>query len=358
MFKRMVLIMLIGMSLGCKTYLDNRESVTLEGFEAKTGQHCESSALLNALSHQGYGLNEAEIVGAGAVLGFVYQKGQFPFLGGRTLYLKENLFTALGIEWSMGDVSDGSDGWDKIYTLIEDNTPVVLRVDMRFLPYLYGGKYGSKYMSFGWHLITLVSIDIDKQVAYVTDTAHVGLQEIKLKDLHKARFSKLKVMPPKGEFYWVERVPDGFVIDWERVTYDSLRKISTDMGIIYDSDSELVGLDGMMKLPDEMKGLEESTPSYLLEPVLNLLYGSIETNGTGGAAFRDMYLDFLDSKSNLHTDFIEYSDLLRSSVEAWDDFSSYIKTMAADKSDRDYQKLGVLAESVYLAEKSFYSSIR
>lgn len=353
----MVLVMFIGLSLGCKTYVGERDSVSLNGFKAVTGLHCESSALLNALTHQGYGLSEEEIVGAGAVLGFVYQKGQFPFLGGRTLILKENLFSALDIEWSMGDVSDQSKGWEKIYSLLESDTPVVLRVDMRYLPYLYGGKYGSKYMSFGWHMITLVSIDVEKQLAYVTDTAQVGLQEIKLKDLHKARFSRLKVMPPEGEFYWVEKAPEDFSVEWEQVTYESLRKVSSDMGVVYDSESELVGLDGMERLSVEMENLPTDIPSYLLEPVLNFLYGSIETNGTGGAAFRDMYLGFLESKVELNPDFREYVILLKKSVESWDEFSGYLKVMVNDKNSRDYKKLGELADRVYQAEKSFYSSI-
>lgn len=57
--------------------------------------------------------------------------------------------------------------------------------DMRYLPYLYGGKYGPAYSSFGWHIICLFGIDWSIQEALVSDTAMPGLQRITLKDLHK-----------------------------------------------------------------------------------------------------------------------------------------------------------------------------
>jgi len=34
---------------------------------------------------------------------------------------------------------------------------------MRYLPYLYNGHYGPPYMSFGWHMITLFGIDLQKK---------------------------------------------------------------------------------------------------------------------------------------------------------------------------------------------------
>lgn len=286
--KKIGIFILLGISFGCKTYISNdKGNITLQAFKPLRGIHCDSSALLNALNHQGYNLTEQEILGAGAVLGFVYQKGQFPFLGGRTLKLKENLFNALNINWHIGYSDDKSLGWNKIYTLLMNDTPIVLRVDMRYLPYLHGGKYGSKYTSFGWHVITLVSIDVENQIAFVTDTSQKGLQQIKIKDIHKARFSKLKVMPPQGEFYWIDKAPKDFSINWDEVTYKSLKTIKSETLIIYTSKNELIGLNGMKELSFNMQNLEDTTPQYLIDPVLGFLYDSIETNGTGGAAFRD-----------------------------------------------------------------------
>lgn len=356
--KKIGLFMLFGISFGCKSYIcSNKESVALTNFKPQIGVHCESSALLNALNHQGYNLTENEILGAGAVLAFVFQKGEFPFLGGRTLKLKENLFNTLEIKWHIGTLDNESHGWDKIHKLLNDDTPVILRVDMRFLPYLHDGKYGSKYTSFGWHIITIVSIDTKKQIAYVTDTSKDGLQEIKLNDLQKARFSKLDVMPPQGEYYWIEQAPTDFKINWEEVTKKSLKTIKRDMLRIYETQNDLVGLNGMKELSINMRNLGQSTPSYLIESVLGFLYGSIETNGTGGAAFREQYLLFLQERSVIYGEFNNYAILLSESVKAWDSFSDYLKSISIKNSIKDYEKLSQLANSVYLAEKKFYMSI-
>ena len=339
--KRISLLMLAGLCLGCKTDFTGMESAELKEFTPLSGVHCESSALLNALNHQGYNISEEEILGAGGILGFVYDGGKFPFLGGRSLNFKENLFKSLGIVWHKGDLKSDGNGWSEINKLLESDIPVLLRVDMRFLPYLYNGKYGSKYMSFGWHFITLVSMDIEKGTAYVTDTDKKTLNEIKLKDLDRARFSKLKVMPPEGEYYWVERAPEGFRIEWEEVVIESLKTVKSGMMNITSQGDSISGLKAMEKLPQSIILLGENTPSYLMEPVLNSLYGFIELYGTGGAAFRDPYLGFLKSKRELNKDFEKYIVLLEKSVEAWDNFSDYLKEMSQDKNNRDFSRLFV-----------------
>jgi len=357
--KKIGMLMLLGITLGCKKPYtgDYGTSVSLLDFKPLTGVHCESSALLNSLNHQGYSLNESEILGAGAVLGFIYQKSKFPFLGGRTLELKENLFNNLKINWHKENSDDDSLGWSKIYTLIDSDYPVILRVDMRYLPYLHGGKFGSKYTSFGWHVITLASIDIENKIAFVTDTNLEGLQKINLKDLNKARFSNLDVMPPKGEFYWIDKAPKNFSVNWEEVTYKSLIIIKNNMFEIISTNDELIGLNGMRELPLSMKNLNKTTPSYLLEPVLGFLYGSIETNGTGGAAFRNQYLLFLKEQSKLNKNLGKYVELLTNSVNAWDNFSNYLKVMSVKGSNKDFNKLSELANKVYIAENKFYKEI-
>ncbi|MCP4297766.1 MAG: BtrH N-terminal domain-containing protein, partial [Proteobacteria bacterium] len=229
----------------------------------------------------------------GSILSFIYEKNDFPFLGGRTLLFKEKLFESLDITWESGNMDTHGNGWDRIAELLEEGHPVVLRVDMRYLPYLHGGKYGSKYTSFGWHMICLTGIDAEKGLAYVTDTEKSGIQTLKLADLNKARFSKLDVMPPEGQFYSIETAPDDFSVNWEEIAVKSLRIIEKEMSSLSSDEKNLKGLDGLSKLPETLTGLDSEVKSYLLKPVLEFHYGSIETNGTGGAAFRTMYHESL-----------------------------------------------------------------
>jgi hypothetical protein len=339
----------------------------LEGFQVYRGKHCESSAMLNLLRHQGYDITEPQVIGAGAVLGFVLDSSPFPFLGGRTLDFKENITRTTGLAWRLGTKEAHGDGWPKLHELLKSGTPVVLRVDMRYLPYLYGGKYGPKYMSFGWHMVCLAGMNAEKQAAYVTDTERAGLQEIRLSDLHRARFSDTKVLPPEREFYWTEKAPPGFTFEWERIAAASLRVAQRAMTGARSDEANLGGLDGLSRLPDAIAGLDERVPSYLLAPVLDFHYGCIETNGTGGAAFRRLYHTFLSETAGASgSGFIRgAAERLEPAVAAWTELALGMKRLAQDKAalknagsrKAALAALAGTAGRLYGAEKAFYDYV-
>jgi len=202
-----------------KTMLDDSRVVR--------GGHCESSAILNALLCLGYPVTECMITGAGGALDFSFAKGTFPFIGGRNRDMRERFFAAAGIKWhlSPNDTENEPDaGWDRICGLLDSGLPVILRVDMRYLPYRYKGKYGPSYTSFGWHMITLFGIDRERRTAFVSDTEFPRLQEIAFADLRRARTSRTKVFPPHAEYYWIEKSPDGYRVDWSALARHSLRR--------------------------------------------------------------------------------------------------------------------------------------
>ncbi len=367
---RMLLVFMgIGMLLGCGSRAWRvPENVMLKGFQAYSGRHCESSAMLNLLRYQGYEVSEPQIIGAGSALGFMLDSSPFPFLGGRNLALKENVARTTGIAWHLGTRAAYGDGWGKINELLRNGNPVVLRVDMRYLPYLYGGKYGPQYMSFGWHMICIAGMDAEKQSAYVTDTEHMKLQKIKIADLQKARFSGTKTFPPHGEFYWTDKAPSGFALDWERIAEESLRETERAMREAASDKDNLAGLDGLSKLPAVLAGLDKRVPSYLLAPVLSFHYGCIETNGTGGAAFRRLYHAFLleTGRASGNAFIRGAADRLEPAVSAWTDLALGMKALSENKaalSDDGKRKealagLSKKAEEINRAEKAFYEYIR
>jgi hypothetical protein len=258
-------------------------------------------------------------------------------------------------------------GWEKIYTLLQKGTPVVLRVDMRYLPYLYGGKYGPKYMSFGFHLVCLAGMNAEKQTAYVTDTEHPALQEIKLSDLHKARFSDTDVYPPEGQFYWTDKANPDWKPDWERIAEESLRETKQAMTEVLSEGGTLLGLDGLSRYPSALASLDERVPSYLLAPVLSFHYGCIETNGTGGSAFRKMYHSFLEEEGRKsgNPGLLAAAGKLEPAVAVWSELASGMEELSRNKSalkNKEERKkaldaLSVMADVLYQREKEFYESI-
>ncbi|MBI9108040.1 MAG: DUF4872 domain-containing protein [Spirochaetales bacterium] len=367
--KKAIILLGIGSLFGCAgSEWKLPDSVMLDGFKVQKGYHCESSAMLNLLQHQGYEITENQIIGAGSALGFTLDSSSFPFLGGRNLELKENVERTTGITWQRGTIEKHGDGWEKIYSLLKEDSPVALRVDMRYLPYLYGEKYGSKHMSFGWHMICITGMNEEKQTAYVTDTENTGLQEIKLKDLHRARFSNTKVFPPEGEFYWTEKKAPDFVFDWEKIAIDSLTETERAMCSAKSVNGNLIGFDGLSKYPSVLSDFDERVPSYLLAQVLTFHYGCIETNGTGGAAFRKMYYNFLEEtgKTSGSQFIMEAAQRLEPAVTAWSKLALDMKKLSDDKirlKNKERLKaaltgLSQSAEKIYQTEKKFYEHIR
>ncbi len=350
---------------GCENAynIGETEAVLLPGARAVAGRHCESSAIMNTLNYLGYDVDECLITGAGGALGFGFDRATFPFIYARNGDMREQFFSAAGIPWqkSADDIQARADyGWKQIHTLLSQGLPVILRVDMRYLPYLYGGKYGPAYSSFGWHMICLFGIDWSTEEALVSDTALPGLQTISLKDLHRARSSKLKVMPPEGEFFWVTQRAEGYTSSWERLLRHSL-----DLVTGYYEDSSLSGL---QRYGQDLVELESySKQSFLLPAVLEFMAGNIEDFGTGGAAFRMLYRDFLHlMKEEQETLRLETAiAALDGSIEAWHGLATAfrslagrIKGMSADQRALEYQKLKTTADAIYKHEKLFYAELK
>jgi len=361
--KKITILLTLGAVLsGCSGRQSEEGKAIILEHTALAGSHCESSAILNALNYLEYEISEEQIIGAGAAPGFVYEKGKFPFLGGRNIDLRESFSASTGVEFTLEE-DPGEPQWDEIEKLLERGVPVILRVDMRYLPYLHGGKYGSKYTSFGWHIITLFSLDRTNDRARVSDTAYRELKYIKVRDLEKARFSKTEVYPPRGDYYWFERSLSPFEPDWTSLAEKSLIKYARTMKEETAEENLLSGLSGLKALADEIRALPERAGPYMIIPVLEFHYGCIETNGTGGAAFRSMYNRFLNESLNGE----ENREILRGSKtceEAWHNLAQAYKNAAALYKDaRKKQKrelietIAVSADSVYRAEAEFIDII-
>lgn len=303
----------------------------------------------------------------------MYQRGEFPFLGGRNLSLREHFFENADLDWQKSMDQDAEESWQGVTDVLEKGIPVVLRVDMRYLPYLYGGKYGSSYMSFGWHMVTLFGINFENETALISDTAHKGLQSIKLKDLEKARSSDTKVYPPLREYYWIEPKSDDYNPDWNKIIKESIREVINNYEWKPSSQEEadlgLGGLEGLRKFEQELKDFESTvSKTYLLSPIFDYLYGCIETNGTGGAAFRIFYRDFLlqmaDKLNNPKLK--DASVLLDTSIVCWHNLASEFKMISQtikkvkSKDERSdlYAGAADKAAALYNAEKAFYLYIR
>jgi hypothetical protein len=281
-------------------------SLSLQGFEVQKGGHCESSSMLNALTYLGYGLDEADIVGGGGAPSFCFTNEGFPFIGGRNADMRERFLASSGIPSGAGIPKAGEDKWEPIIALVERGLPAQLRVDMRYLPYLYGGKYGPSYMSFGGHWVCLLGFDFDSREALVTDTALGGPFRVRLADLDKARHSTTRIYPPRGEYAWIEKKPSSWKLDPDGLAKRSLATVLGNYGEAAspvprlgerDKAGPLLGLAGLTAFPGLLASIHTIVNKHILPAAYSYMASSIERNGTGGAAFRRLFRDFLVSRS-------------------------------------------------------------
>jgi len=293
---------LIGCSAAGRALVGRTGAVSAQpaDFHVKAGGHCESSALANALNALGWRVSESDIVGGGGAPSFMFSADGFPFLGGRSARMRETFFAAADIPYRViVPLEKGSeDIWGQVFALLDAGRPVPLRVDMRFLPYRYGGKIGPKYMSFGWHWITLFGIDFDRRVAFVSDTEFGELQEIRFSDLDRARRSPLKQWPPRAEFVdlsppqAIGTAPDRRAllaagIDAVLDNYEGKDRWEVDAAAGDKTGGQVsklpipVGLAGIEAFPEAMREFDRYAKPWLTGPALSFLAGCIERNGTG-----------------------------------------------------------------------------
>jgi hypothetical protein len=345
-------------------------SVILPNVAIIPGGHCESSAIANALRYEGYAIAECEVTGGGSALGFMFQKGTFPFLGARNEDMRERFFAAAGIPWHRGNAEAADGGWAEIEGLLGRGIPVIMRNDMRFLTYRYGGHHGPGWAAFGGHYVTLFGIDLKRSLAYVSDTEYPGLQTVTLADLERARFSKTRSFPPHGEFYWAEPARAGYSLEYMNLARASIAGVIANYRAHAPQTAEeppLVGLAGMARYPEALADLESwSTKPYLLPAVLNYMAGNIEDFGTGGASFRTLYRAFLAREISAGgiTELEPLLAPLDGSIAAWHALSADFRAAAAEVKGLDragrsrvYARLSQKAETLLKSEESFYTAL-
>lgn len=337
-------------------------SISLPGVVSVPGKHCESSAILNMLNYLGYSVHEYEITGGGGALSFMFIKDTFPFIAARNQDMKEQFFTAARLTWHQGSMDDANGGWDRIYSVMAKGIPVVLRVDMRFLPYRYGGKIGPQYMSFGAHYITLFGIDLDRGVALVSDTEFLELQEVSLKNINRARMSKTKNFPPNGEFYWIDRpVGSSPQIDIDALITHSITTVLENY--------ETTSLANLASFPADIEGFSSwSTKTFLYPAVLEYMAGNIEDHGTGGASFRCLYRDFIEgvSRKSMYGEHVaSLLPLCDESIAQWHrlaaefhSLSTRVKGLSREEREREFSALAEIARGLYDRESALYQGIK
>ncbi len=338
------------------------EIVELNDFKVIPGQHCESSAMMNALNYQGVKLKESTINGfaSSASFGFAADEA-FPTLLMRVRDFKENFLEATGILIQVQEPKTPQEAYDSVKNILKKGIPVVLRVNMRYLPYLHGGKYGGKHTSFGWHFITLVKLDEVKDEAWVSDTTFTELQCIKISDVARARNAKEGQFYSDNYSYYFDN-PHETKIDYPKAFKKSI------IVLLYNIENYEM-LKELEKFPNNIINIEKKRSVYVMEPLFYTMYGFIEEFGTGGSGFRNFLRDYLrdmgelfDNKSIKDAAVIvdKACTLWKKLALKFKSISQSVMSLKKDKEARSkmYNEAADIAIKIYQSENDIYNELR
>jgi len=296
-------------------------------FVHRVGYHCESSSMRDLFEFYGFPMSEAMAFGLDATMGFGFfdttnsisfiPESNIPFfLGGKHGTIEPNSLACrlLGISLRKQSFSSPTKAWEESKKMLNQNIPLILRVDLGFLPYFE--REGE--IHFGGHAITLAGYDGYKDIAYIGDSEFEGFQEIPILMLEKARSSEYgpKFMQPNNTQFSMMRRTDGkhpplaagVKVAIQKVVNNMLRPSVNNIGI----QGLKLFADSIPLWKDKLDGMEKDPQGKSISRarlMFELLYGYIETWGTGGASFRNLYAKFLE-------ELLDHPDLKEGS-KAW-----------------------------------------
>ena len=294
-------------------------------FRHVPGVHCTSSAIRDVFEFHGFNISEALVFGLGSGLGLSYGKigSKNPIIGGRQYKFEDNLYNLLNIKLNKFQTTNKEEGWLRLKSMIENNIPAAINVDMAYLSY----QELPEDFHFGQHAIVIAGYNPEKSTVLIADTQFPDLKEISLEDLNSARNSTYdRWMDPRNfiyEFSFPESIPDlkEVIPTAIRINGKNLQKKSR-MTRIFGITN---GLDAISKFSKNLEMLPALKSSALQERC-NEIAGFISEYGTGGGLFRYLYSQFLQESADMFNDesLIELGEYYKSLGDKWEEVSQNI----------------------------------
>ncbi len=281
-------------------------------FIHRIGFHCESSSMRDLFEFYGFPMSEPMAFGLDATMGFGFfdttnsvsfiPESDIPFfLGGKQGTIEPNSLACrlLGITLRKQSFTSANKAWEESKKMLNQNIPLILRVDLGYLPYFEG----EGEIHFGGHAITLAGYDEEAGIACVGDSEFEGFQEVTINKLKEARNSEYgpKFMQPSNAQFSMTKRPDGKHPPLAAGVKVAIQKVVNNM---LRPSVNTNGIQGLKQFAASIPLWKEKLYGEARDPqgksvsrarlMFELIHGYIETWGTGGASFRNLYSQFLE----------------------------------------------------------------
>lgn len=288
----------------------------------RLGTHCSSTALRTLLNFYGYNCSEDMCLGLGAGLGFAYKTYQnidYCFITGRNENIEEVCSGILGLHISTGKIDDSEAAWNIVRRYIDENIPVIVQLDMMFLPYIVEKLNLKKSFHFGAHEAIVIGYDLCKNTVLILDYLWNEIQEVSMEDFEKARSSILSPTPPGHGYKAILQGKNNIITKYE--IYDAVKINIHKMKEPYGPNMGLSGIKLFRK--DVLKWKKFLSNEYKYSYAY-MAYVLIEKIGTGGGNFRRMYSRFLREAGDMTgvQEFRKAADIYMGLFKKWRNLAS------------------------------------
>lgn len=269
------------------------------GFKSLATHHCITGSLRHIYAFHDHPISEEMLLGLGAGLGFIYwhSRGTIPFLGGRANVgrpgeegLEVTSGRRTGVRVERHHTSSSRKAEKSLMEMLEAEAPVMLMVDMGFLPYLNMPKD----YHFGGHAIAVGGYDPDRAEVLVADRDEI-LHPVSLGDIAKARGSTFKPFPPRNTWFTFD-----FQEKRQPFPEEIFAAIQETCSSMLEGQISNLGVHGIRKAAAQtLKWPDTMAEDELRLTCMNVFILIDAEGGTGGGIFRYMYARFLEEASSI-----------------------------------------------------------
>ncbi len=295
----------------------------LTDFKSLQTHHCVTGSMRHVYAFNGCDLSEDLLLGLGEGVGFIYwqTKGAPPFLGGRTSPKPSMEAVAgqrTGVKIEIHHTTSARKSRQTMLEILNAGQPVMLQVDMGFLPYF---NFGGEEYHFGGHVV--VAAGYDPQTEQVLIAERDGLHPVSLVDLEKARGSTYKPFPPKNA--WCTFDFSGF----HPPTAEETRlAIANQASAMLNPPIKNMGVKGIRTAAKRIMQWPEQMDAEAVRWALFNTYIFINAEGgTGGGIFRYMFGRFLQEAAAITGDprFSESAAGFKRIGDRWETLAAWAK---------------------------------